>query len=141
MIKILTRDDIPLINQRLNEPKMLKAVGMGKEALDISNEFDDMLVLMSGDQLDIALFEKKDLRVYQGHNCFTSKSFTSIRNGKALIKEAFALNPYLEVITGLTPVQYKTTRKFNILIGMKPIKYEWMENGTFAVRYEIRRYE
>ena len=141
MARLLNEKDIPYLNQIINEPHMLELVGMGKSSIDITEEFHLLQCYQSDDGLDNALFEQLDMRVFQGHNLFRSKGFTCIKNGKEIIKEVFNHNKNLEFIIGLTPIKYTTTTKFNKLIGFKFVKFEWLENGTFAGRYEIRRNE
>ena len=141
MARKLTEQDIPFINSILNEPEMLKLVGMGKSSIDITEEFPYMQCFISDDGKDIALFEMKDIRIFQGHNCFRSKGFQCVRNGKDILKCVFDHNHYLETIYGLTPCKYNTTTRFNKLIGMNFVKFEWLENGSFAGRYEIKRNE
>lgn len=139
MARKLTYQDIPFINEIINEPDMIKLIGMGKESIDIQDTFNCVSCYISDDGLDLAIFDRKDLRLYQGHNCFRSKGRQAIKNGKDIIQKCFEDNPNLEIIFGLTPIKYKTTRWFNNMIGFKFIMYEWLESNILAARYEIRR--
>lgn len=139
MAKKLTINDIQLINDIINQPDMIKLIGMGKDHIDMKPEFYNFDCFISDDGMDLAFFEKKDLRVAQGHNAFRSHGRQAIINGKDIIQTYFEYDPYLNLIFGLTPIQYQTTRRFNALIGMKPVKYEWLESDILAYRYEIYR--
>ena len=139
MAILLTSDSIPRINKILNEPNMLKLVGMGRSSLDITEEFKYLDCYESDDGLDIAMFERPDFRVAQGHNIFRSKGRVAINNGKDIIKTYFKNNPEVDLIFGLTPISNKTTIWFNRMIGFNFVKLQWLENGILAGRYEQYR--
>lgn len=140
MAKILTYEDIPLINEIINEPEMFKLVGFGSEdKIDIGDYFNDVVCILSDDGLDLAFFERKDIRVYQGHNCFRSKGRQAINNGKDIMKCFFESVPMAYLVFGLTPIKYKTTRWFNNKIGFNFIMFQWLECNILAARYELTR--
>lgn len=137
----LTYEDIPLINEILNEPEMIKLIGFGKDKIDITDSFNNVVCYLSDDKLDLAIFERKDLRIFQGHNVFRSKGRTAIKNGKEIMNQLFHDFNSLQLVFGLTPLKYKTTRWFNTKIGFKFVMYQWLESNVIACRYEMTRNE
>lgn len=138
MARLLFEQDIPFINNFIrNSPVKDLITDEEINVVDVHNT----VFYISDDNNDLVVFDRLDRRVHHGHNIMTSKLKTALKNGRDIINQHFYLYPDLELIVGLTPWNYKTTRYFNNKLGFKQISLEYNNKDILCYRYELRRSE